>query len=138
MVALVAWIYSWDLFRRFRIEYADGLIGVMPRWLLIVFGVTTTLLVAAAFLAKMRVWFWPAAAVAGSAAFPTGVIGGHFALMNSIIETAGVGTTRATIADAFNEALRTRSLFELVLISALPTVLLLAGLTGLLWRTTGK
>lgn len=138
IVALIAWIYSWDLFRRFRIEYAGGVIGAMPRWLLVMFGLSTTSLIAAMIVAKMRVWFWPAAAVSGSLFFAAGVIGGHYALMNSIIQTAGGGTRSATITDALNEALRTRSGIELVLITALPTLLLLAGGTGLLWRTTGK
>lgn len=138
IVALIAWIYSWDLFRRFRIEYSGGVIGVMPRWLLVLFGLTTTALIATMIVAKMRIWVWPASALGGSVFFAAGVIGGHYALMNSIIETAGDGTTRATLNDALNEALRTRSGIELVLITALPTLLLLAGLTGLLWRTTGK
>lgn len=138
IAALVAWIYSWDLFRRFRIEYSVGAIGLMPRWLLVLFGLTTTALIAAMIVAKMRVRFWPAAALGGSAFFAAAVIGGHYALMNSIIHSVGGGTTRATVADALNEALRTRSGTELVLITALPTLLLLAGLTGLLWRTTGK
>jgi hypothetical protein len=130
ITSLIGWVYSWYVFRGVRVEYASDLIGAMPRWLVVLFGVTTTVLIATMISAGMRLNFWPALAIAASFGFVIGLLGGHYGVMTSIIETIGDGVARPSLANVFEETLRNRSAVEVTLIAAVPTILLLSGLTG--------
>lgn len=130
ILSLIAWVYAWYLFRGVRIEYATGLIGEMPRWLLILFALTTTTLIASMIGAGMRLGFWPLLTIGGALGFAIAVLGAHFGLMTSVIDVLGDGGRRPSLGVVVGEVLRTRDTFEVVLISALPTILLLTGITG--------
>jgi hypothetical protein len=132
IAGLVSWVYSWYLFRGIRTEYAAGVLGPMPRWMLILFALTTTLLVASMIGAGMRLHFWPLLTIGGSLGFVIAVVGAHYGLMSSVIDVLGRGGPHPSLGVVIGETLRSRKTFEVVLISAIPTVLFLAGLSGLI------
>jgi hypothetical protein len=122
-----AWLYSWSLFVEVRNEFsvADG---SPPVWILVLLGLTTTALIAAAATAWMKFWFWPAIALVAGLSFAASVIGTQFVTMRIV-------TDAVTLSDAFNAALRERSAAGVVLVTAAPTLLVLAGAAGLVRRT---
>lgn len=131
VVALVAWIYSWWLFRGVRAEYTTGEVGSMPGWLLVLLGGTTTALVATAVAAWLRAPAWPLLALAGSVGLVASVVGSQYGVMKSAVDALAPGTPLA-LTDAVRALVRTRGSFEIALISGLSMFLLLGGVTAYL------
>lgn len=129
-IGLGAWFYSWSLFVEVRNEFsvADG---SAPLWVLVLLGFATTSLIAAAATAWMKFGAWPAIAVIAGVAFAVSVVGTQFVIMK-------IATNAVTISDALDAALRTRSLFGVVFVTAAPTLLILAGTAGFLGRPRAR
>lgn len=130
LLALAGWIYSWLIFRGVRNEYAAGDIGGIPAWLTALLAITTTLLIGTLVTAAINIPVWTALAVVAGFFMLAAVVGGHYGVMNSAL--AAVGRPSAGVGDAVRATLRTRSALEVVLISGLPTLLVLSGLSGLI------
>lgn len=125
-IGLAAWFYSWSLFVEVRNEFsvADG---SAPGWVLVLLGFTTTALIASAATAWMKFGAWPAIAVIAGAAFAVSLVGTQFVIMR-------IATDAVTISDALDAALRTRSMFGVIFVTAAPTLLVLAGIAGFIFR----
>lgn len=134
-VAFAGWIYSWVFFREVRSEYESSA-AAAPLTILLVMGAVTTILIATAITAAMRSPLWPPLAVAGAVAFAALVIGGQLSTMQAALDFAARGgnARSVTIGEAFDAALRSRSPAGVGLVTAMPTVLALSGITGLVLR----
>lgn len=129
-IGFAAWLYSWSLFAEIRNEFSVGG-GSPPVWILVVLGFTTTALIAAAGASWMKFRLWPVAALLGGASFAVAVVATQFATMR-------IATSAVTIGDAFDAALRERSALGVGFVTAAPTLLILAGLTGWLSYLTSR
>lgn len=136
IAAFVAWLYSWYLLRNVRLEYGGGEIGSMPSWLVLLLALNALATLGTAMAAWLRLPAWPVLAIATGLLFVIGIVSGHYAVMSSTLDAfarAGaevVGKVR--ISDAVRAALRTRGPLHLVLVTAVPTLLVLSGASGLL------
>lgn len=127
--ALGAWLYSWYLIRGLRHAYSGAGIdlGVMPSWLLAVMVLTSTILLGTTVCAAMRFPAWPALAIGGGFGLFGLTLLGQFAIMSAVF------TSPVSLRDALGQVLETRGLLSAgVFVAGIPTILLLAGLTGLL------
>lgn len=132
VAGLAGWLYSWYYFRGVQAEFAGGDIGIMPRWLLIFLGLTTTALIGTVVAAAMSIRWWPVLSVAGSLSLVGGVVLSQHAAMSSALSAlsgAGEEAPGVPLSAAVNAVLRTRPAIELILISAVVTILLLAIVT---------
>lgn len=137
LLGLVGWLYSWYLFRGVRNEYLGATLGPIPTWLIALLGVATTALIATAVTAGFRSRIWPALSAFAGIALAASVLFSQFAVMNSVLEfigSQGSSAGRATIADAFRAALRSRGALEIVIVTAVPTLLVLGGASGWVLR----
>ncbi len=128
-LSLAAWLYSWYLIRGLRAVYSDEVrdIGAMPPWLLGLMVLTSTILLGASVSAGMRIPIWPLLSVAGGLAIFGLIVLGQFAVMNSVF------LRPVSVGQALNEALENRKAWSVALfVAGIPTVLVLAGLTGMI------
>ncbi|MGH2772726.1 MAG: hypothetical protein ACRDIU_06280 [Actinomycetota bacterium] len=125
---LVGWLYSWWLIRGFRAEYAAGDIGPMPMWLTVLMTLASTALIASAVSAGMKAPVWPWLSIVAGIGTVKLVVGGYFAVLRSTVPELSPGPS-----EAFNAALTSQKMWVVVVfVAAIPTALVLAGLTGLL------
>lgn len=121
-LGFASWVYSWSLFVEVRNEFSVAE-GSPPVWILGLLGFTTTALIAAAATAWMKFWFWPAIAVVAGLSFAAAVVGTQLVTMR-------IATDAVTLTDALEAALRARSAAGVVLVTAAPASLVLAGAAG--------
>ncbi|MGH2704156.1 MAG: hypothetical protein ACRDJ4_03400 [Actinomycetota bacterium] len=136
--SLFAWVYSWYLLRGVRFEYAGGLIGDMPPWLILLLAATALATLGTTVFAAMRVGAWPWLAIASGILLVTAIVGSHYGVMASTVaefERAGANIVgKVGLGNAVQAALRTRGTFHLIVVVVLPTVLLLSGISELVAR----
>lgn len=139
VASLTAWLYVWYLLRGVRNEYGAGDIGAIPTWLMLLLGAGTLVTIGTAVAASMRFESWPWLSIASGLIVVLGVVASQYAVMNSTLEflaRAGVpGARPASVADALRAAVHIRSTAHLVLVSILPTFLILAGVSA--WALPG-
>lgn len=126
---LAAWLYSWYLIRGLRHAYSgEGIeIGPMPSWLLAVMVLSSSTLLGCAVCAGMRVPAWRGLAIGGGLALFGLTVLGQFAVMNSVFVRS------VSFGAALDQVLETRGAVNVALfVAGVPTVLVLAGLSGLM------
>jgi hypothetical protein len=131
-VAIVGWLYGWFLLRGVRSEYAVGDLGAAPRGLLLLLILTTFVAIATAVAAASRVPAWPYMAIATAILIATGILlAQYFPLRDYAVRHGGISID---FGEVVTVALRNRSPAGVVISTAIPTLLLFSGLSGLILR----
>ena len=130
--AIVGWLYGWFLLRGVRNEYAAGDLGPAPRSLLLLLILTTFVAIATAVAAGSRLPAWPYMAVATAILIVVVILlAQYFPLRDYAVRHGGI---RITPGEVVTVALRNRSPAGVVVSTAVPMLLLLSGLSGLMLR----
>jgi hypothetical protein len=131
-VALVAWLYGWFLLRGVRDEYAVGDLGAAPRGLLLLLVLTTFVAIATAVAAGLRMPAWPYMAVLTAVLIVVGILLAQYLPLRDYALRHGGPSIR--LGKVVTLALRNRSPVGVVVSTAMPMLLLLSGLSGLVLR----
>lgn len=124
---LVAWVYSYAYFR----GLSDQAIDELPGAATIFMGIVSTVLIATSVAAGLRIFLWPALAIASALLMVAFVVIGQQAVLNQALESVG-SAQRAGLGDALDAVLRSRSAGGVIIVTLVPLLLLLSGLTALL------
>ncbi|HVE76311.1 MAG TPA: hypothetical protein VND22_06045 [Actinomycetota bacterium] len=120
LAALVGWVYSWYLFRGVRNEFQVGSRSLAPSWLVLMLVASSTVLIAAAIAAGIKLKVWPLLVVAGGIAMFLSVVLAQFAVMRAF-------SPEVTLGEALSASFRTRSVVGAFFISAVPALLVVSG-----------
>lgn len=128
--AFLGWLYGWYLLRGVRNEYAPGDLGPLPAWLVLLLASLTFVTIATAIAAGMRAGIWPLLAVTSGLAMVAAVLASQYSVMHDFVEARGGRGQQPvlTLPDVVNAALRDRAPLDIVLVSGIPTILVLAGI----------
>lgn len=133
-VAFVGWVYTWAVLRSLRAEHAD-VDKRLPAWLTLLMVGATTVMIGTALSAVLRAQVWSLLAVAAAFVFVALVVGGQRSVMQGALDfiaaSEGGEPTSVGWGDAVRGALRERTPAGLVAVSAVPTLLVLGGMSGL-------
>jgi hypothetical protein len=127
--AIAGWIYGWFLLRGVRNEYAEDRLGAAPRGLLLLLVLTTFVTIATAAAAWLRASAWPYMAMGAAVLIVVDILLAQYFPLREIAARSRVSID---LGEVVTVALRNRSPAEVVVATAIPTLLLLSGLSGLI------
>jgi hypothetical protein len=128
---IAGWAYGWFLLRGVRGEYGPPL-GGPPAGLLVLLLLLTFVCLATAIVAGMRLRAWPGMAIASGLFLIVGVLAAQYAPLRDYAASQGAGPVG--LGEVVTVALRNRSRAGVVVTTAIPTLLVLSGLSGLILR----
>jgi hypothetical protein len=131
LAGIAGWAYGWFLLRGVRNEYGPPL-GGPPAGLLVLLLLLTFVCIATAFVAGMRLRAWPLMAVASGAFLLAGILAAQYFPLRDYAASQGGGAIG--LGHVVTVALRNRTPAGVVVTTAIPTLLVLSGLSGLLLR----
>jgi len=150
VAATLGWVFSWSQLRGIRTEYIEGDLGPVPLGLLVMLGLTSTLMLALAVAALMNADFWPRLSVAVGVLFVAAIYLSHLALLSDTVRrfdrqgTADRRETSSIAGDSLEAMLKVtpagkpRSQAAVaIFIAGVPTALILSGLSMLI-RPSGR
>jgi hypothetical protein len=134
LASVVGWVYGWFLLRGVRYEYAVGDLGPAPPGLLLLLIFTTFVAIATAVSAGMKIRSWPYMAIGTAVLVAAGILlAQYFPLRDYYARHGGAPVTLGTVVTV---VLRNRTSAGIVVATAVPMLLLLSGLSGLMFRRT--
>lgn len=131
LAAIAGWAYGWFLLRGVRSEYGPPL-NNPPVGLLILLILLTFVCISTAIVAGMRLRAWPFMAVASGIGLLAAILAAQYFPLRDY--AASQGAAGVGLGEVVTVALRNRSPAGVVVATAIPTLLILSGLSGLILR----
>ncbi|MGH2687854.1 MAG: hypothetical protein ACRDKW_03465, partial [Actinomycetota bacterium] len=132
---IAGWAYGWFLLRGVRSEYGPplgGPLGGAPAGLLVLLLLLTFVCIATAIVAGMRLRAWPVMAIASGVFLLAGVLAAQYVPLRDYAASQGAGPVG--LGEVVTVALRNRSPAGVVVTTAIPTLLVLSGMSGVILR----